>query len=86
MSSTPITQQDKAVLTLCSKKEAKSYNTIYGGGEINLVEKTVAEVQLWQEELRQRIRAGTARGSTAVGRYQMLQAVLKKKLKNLRLI
>ncbi len=77
MSSTPITQQDKAVLTLCSKKEAKSYNTIYGGGEINLVEKTVAEVQLWQEELRQRIRAGTARGSTAVGRYQMLQAVVK---------
>lgn len=77
MATQSITQQDKAVLNLCSKKEAKSYNTVYGGGEVNLVEKTVAEVILWQSDI---IR--TRRNwSSAVGKYQMLKAIVEEESK-----
>jgi hypothetical protein len=77
MARQPITQQDKAVLNLCSKKEAKSYNTVYGGSEINLVEKTVAEVIIWQSDI-----VRTRRNwSSAVGKYQMLKAIVEEESK-----
>ncbi len=76
-----ITQQDKAVLTLCSKKEAKSYNTVYGGGEVNLVEKTVAEVMIWQDDILKQRR----NWSSAVGKYQMLKEIVKEESEKFKL-
>ncbi len=66
-----ITQQDKSLLALVSKKEAKSYNTVYGGREIPLNQMTLAEVRRWQEDY---VRGGAA--SSAVGKYQFIKRTM----------
>lgn len=71
MTTFTLTQQDKSLITLCTGAEAKSYNTVYGGREIQLDQMTIAEVMQWQRDAR----AAGARG-TAVGKYQMIPDTL----------
>ena len=42
-----VTEQDKHILTLVSKGEAKSYNTVYGNKEIPLNQMLLADVLKW---------------------------------------
>jgi hypothetical protein len=68
-----VTEQDKHILTLVSKGEAKSYNTVYGNKEIPLNEMLLAEVLRWQNEL---IAKKDPRSSSAVGKYQFMRDTL----------
>lgn len=72
-----LTQQDKAILTLVAKHEAKSYDTIYGGREVPLRQMLIAEVLEYQR---------TQMGKfTAAGRYQMLRDVIAENCRKLNL-
>lgn len=71
MTTFTLTQQDKSLITLCTAAEARSYNTVFGGREIQLDQMTIAEVQVWQKNAK----AAGAQG-TAVGKYQMIPEVL----------
>lgn len=73
-----LTEQDKALLTLVAKHEAKSYDVIYGGREIPLRQMLIAEVLEYQ-------RTQMTGGSTAVGRYQMLRDVVRENCQKLNL-
>jgi hypothetical protein len=66
-----VTQQDKHILTLVSKGEAKSYNTVYGGKEIPLNQMLLAEVIKWQTDV---VNRGSK--SSAVGKYQFIKKTL----------
>ena len=66
-----ITDQDKALLALVAKHEAGTYDTIYGGESHPLTQMLVGEVLQFQNSY--------MRGwdSSAVGKYQMLKAVVE---------
>lgn len=66
-----VTEQDKHLLDLVSKHEAKSYNTVYGGREIPLHQMLLAEVLKWQDDS---VRAGAR--SSACGKYQFIKRTL----------
>jgi|TARA_B110000908_G_C10267813_1_gene466330 hypothetical protein len=70
-----ITEQDKALLNLVAKHEAKSYDTIYGGREVPLRQMLIAEVLDYQRNVMGRF--------TACGRYQMLRAVIDENCRKL---
>tara|TARA_B110000503_G_scaffold97146_1_gene145918 strand:+ start:2138 stop:3937 length:1800 start_codon:yes stop_codon:yes gene_type:complete len=72
-----ITQQDKALLNLVAKHEAKSYDTIYGGREVPLRQMLIAEVLDYQRNVMGRF--------TACGRYQMLRAVIEENCRKLKM-
>jgi len=64
-----LTEQDKSLIHLATSKEAKTYDTVYGGQRIaNLTTMTIAEVMRWQQN---------RRGNSAVGKYQMIPPVLE---------
>jgi len=53
-----------------------NYNALVGGGEANLTNMTIAEVQKFQSTMR-----AQGRASTAVGKYQMIAATLAEQAK-----
>jgi muramidase (phage lysozyme) len=66
-----LTDQDKAILALVAKHEAGTYDTIYGGEQHPLTQMLIGEVLQFQNTYMR----GWA--STAVGKYQMLKAVVE---------
>lgn len=82
-----ITQQDKSLLSLIAKGEAKSYNVVYGGEEPSppLVQRTIAEVMQWQAPLGPNNRPNPRKPSTAAGRYQMLYDTINETTQNLKI-
>ena len=66
-----ITEQDRALLDLVAKHEAGNYDTIYGGEQHPLTQFLIGEIMQFQDNYMK------GWDSTAVGKYQMLRAVVE---------